>query len=381
MLTGRGAEYAEGQAGRKAGVVSPGQCGCALFRPPEGEIFGHLPLLRRDGGAGGPGCPAAGRGQNHATVPVLRGAHQEGGFLVLLRAKQRPRALCEGGYLQPNTHGILDVAEEPRRAEREDAYGRYATVRPRREKRGKKAYQNNGTAEPFYTFNVTMGFCSVARLKEKARGYGVSITEYLTAVLLKVIADKQHRERPRRERPVALAIPINLRGWFPSETLRNFILTVRPSIDPSLGEYTFEEVLSQVHHYLRLNINRQQMQAAIAGNVKFTTNRLLQLVPIVLKNPVMSLGYKLAGVLPYSGTYTNPGPFPVPEEMAPHIHPMEVILGQATTPRPHCASMSYGDIMEITFAGTQKESDTERDFFRFLVREGIPVKVESNRTE
>ena len=129
------------------------------------------------------------------------------------------------------------------------------------------------------------------------------------------------------------------------------------------------------------NINRQQMQAAIAGNVKFTTNRLLQLVPIVLKNPVMSLGYKLAGVLPYSGTYTNPGPFPVPGEMAPHIHHMEVILGQATTPRPHCASMSYGDIMEITFAGTQKESDTERDFFRFLVREGIPVKVESNRTE
>ena len=106
---------------------------------------------------------------------------------------------------------------------------------PRREKRGKKAYQNNGTAEPFYTFNVTMGFCSVARLKEKARGYGVSITEYLTAVLLKVIADKQHRERPRRERPVALAIPINLRGWFPSETLRNFILTVRPSIDPLSG--------------------------------------------------------------------------------------------------------------------------------------------------
>ena len=131
----------------------------------------------------------------------------------------------------------------------------------------------------------------LARLKEKARGYGVSITEYLTAVLLKVIADKQHRERPRRERPVALAIPINLRGWFPSETLRNFILTVRPSIDPSLGEYTFVEVSFEGHHYLRLIIYRQQMQAAIAGYVKFTTNPLLQLVPIVLKNPDMSLGY------------------------------------------------------------------------------------------
>ena len=167
--------------------------------------------------------------EKRISVEVFHAVSDGGGALVFFKTLLAVY-LRELGYSIPNTHGILDVAEEPRRAEREDAYGRYATVRPRREKRGKKAYQNNGTAEPFYTFNVTMGFCSVARLKEKARGYGVSITEYLTAVLLKVIADKQHRERPRRERPVALAIPINLRGWFPSETLRNFILTVRPSI-------------------------------------------------------------------------------------------------------------------------------------------------------
>lgn len=82
---------------------------------------------------------------------------------------------------------------------------------------------------------------------------------------------------------------------------------------------------------------------------------------------------------PYSCTYTNPGAFTVPPEMAAHIRGAEVILGQATVPRCHCASISYGDTMEITFAGTQAETDTERDFFRFLVREGIPVRVESNR--
>ena len=35
--------------------------------------------------------------------------------------------------------------------------------------------------------------------------------------------------------------------------------------------------------------------------------------------------------------------------------------------------------MEITVAGTQAETDTERDFFRFLILEGIPVRIESNR--
>jgi len=124
---------------------------------------------------------------------------------------------------------------------------------------------------------------------------------------------------------------------------------------------------------------RQELQAAFTGNVRFTKNFFLRAVPVFLKNPVMALNYYLLGVRPYSCTYTNPGAFTVPPEMAPHIQGMEVVLGQATVPRCHCASISYGDIMEITFAGTQAETDTERDFFRFLVREGIPVRIESNR--
>lgn len=177
----------------------------------------------------------------------------------------------------------------------------------------------------------------------------------------------------------ALAIPINLRGWFPSETLRNFITTVRPYIDPALGDYTFPEIVSQVRHFMKLHINRQELQAAFTGNVRFTENFFLRLIPVIFKNPVMALNYRLHGVRPYSCTYTNPGAFTVPPEMAEHIRGAEVILGQATVPRCHCASISYGDTMEITFAGTQAETDTERDFFRFLVRAGIPVRVESNR--
>ena len=288
--------------------------------------------------------------------------------------------LREMGHVIPNGPGILDVDAPPRREELEDAYARYATVRPRRAGIEKKAFQNAGTAEPFYTLNVTMGLLPLDQLKAKAKSYGVSITEYLTGALLKVILENQARGRPRRPKPVSLAIPINLRPWFPSETLRNFILTVRPCIDPDLGEYTFPEILSQVRHYMRLHINRQEMQALLTGNVRFQTNRLLQLIPIWIKNPVMSLSYRLAGTRPYSGTYTNPGAFSVPEEMAPHIRRMEVILGQATIPRVHCASISYGNTMAVTFAGTLRETDTERDFFRFLVQEGIHVKVESNRS-
>ena len=189
------------------------------------------------------------------------------------------------------------------------------------------------------------------------------------------------REGRRRELPVALAVPINLRPHFPSRTLRNFILTVRPTIDPELGDYSFPEIVAQVHHHMRLHITRQEMQAVITRNVALQKNKLLQLVPAPLKNLSMAVSYRLVGCRPYSTTYTNPGAFSVPPEMAPYIQRMEVILGQSYTPRANCASISYGNTMEITFAGTVKETDVERDFFRHLVREGIPVKVISNREE
>lgn len=288
--------------------------------------------------------------------------------------------LRQKGIPIPPDPSILDVEEAPRPEELEDAYSRYAGKKVLRGGLGKKAYSNESQPERFYTLNVTMGLMSVEAVKARAKARGASITEYLTAVLLLSLLEKQAEEKPRRLRPVALAIPVDLRSWFPSETLRNFILTVRPCVDPNLGEYSLEEIIQYVHNYVRLHLNRQEMQAIFTGNVRFTQNHLLQIVPLFLKKPIMAFSYELVGVRPYTATYTNPGPFRVPDSMAPHIARMEVILGQATRPSPHCASISYGDTLEVTFAGTGVSSDTERRFFTHLVREGIPVKVISNRS-
>lgn len=288
--------------------------------------------------------------------------------------------LRERGAEIPPDPLILDVTQPPRPEELEDAYGRCAGKRGAHKGFQKTAYANTSPQEAFYTLNVTMGLMSVAALKAKAREYGATVTEYLTAVLMLSLLEKQRSERPLREKPVALAIPVNLRGWFPSETLRNFMLTLRPCIDPTLGEYTLEDLIRYVHHFMGLSLNRPGMRAAVTKNVAFTRNRLLQIIPLFLKKPIMAFSYWLVAVRPYTAVFTNPGAVRLPLSMAPHIQRMEVILGQATRPSPHCAAISCGDVMEVTFAGTGTSSETERRFFTHLVREGVPVKVISNRT-
>lgn len=287
--------------------------------------------------------------------------------------------LRQNGVNIPVGLGMPDLEQAPPPEEMEDAYLRYAGSGKPLSMNDQSAYQAVGTPEPFFTFHTTMGFLPLDKLREVAKRYNASVTEYLAAILIEALIAKQKRENPRRLKPVALAVPINLRPHFPSETLRNFILTVRPSVDPNLGEYTFPEIVAQVHHYMRLNITKQKMRAQFTRNVHFQQNKLLQIVPVVLKDFFLGMTYSHVGTRPYSATFTNPGPFVVPPSMEPHIRHMEVILGQSYVPRVNCACISYGNTVELSFAGTVKESEVERDFFRHLVREGIPVRVISNR--
>lgn len=318
--------------------------------------------------------------EKRISLEVFHAISDGAGTLVFLRTLLAVY-LRQLGHSIPCGEGLLDITQPPQKEELEDACARYAGKRVLRDGLEKTAFPNTSAPEPFYTLNVTMGLVPVDLLREKAKSYQATITEYLTAVLLQSLLENQAAQHFRHPKPVALAIPINLRPWFPTKSLRNFILTMRPCIDPTLGEYTLPEIIRQVQSYMHLHANRQEMQAKLTGNVHFTQNRLLQVIPLAIKNPVMAFSYKLVGVRPYSGTYTNPGAFPVPPEMAPHIQRMEVMLGQATRPSPHCASISYGNTMAITFAGTGVSSETERRFFTHLVKQGLPVKVESNRTK
>lgn len=312
------------------------------------------------------------------SIEIFHALSDGAGAMIFFRTLLAAYLREKGHSISPG-EGILDVDSSPSREELEDAYSRYAGRHAIRRSRVPRAYDNAGTAEPFYTFHVTMGFLPLDRLHSLARRYQVSVTEYLTAVLISVILDRQRQSPHNRKRPVSIAVPVNLRSHFPTQTLNNFITTVSPYIDPAMGDYTFEEILRQVHNYMKLHITHQEMQSTFTRNVRLTTNPFLRAIPLFLKTPILAKSYKIQGVRPYSGTYTNVGPFSVPDSMRPHIQRMEVILGQAIVPRSHCASISYGNTLEITFAGTQKETDTEREFFRFLVRQGIPVQIESNR--
>lgn len=300
-----------------------------------------------------------------------------GGMCVLLTITAVYLRLL--GHQISNGGFVLNVDETPDPEELEDAYMRYANAQVCPPRPGEKTYRVRGTKEPFYTLNIIDGIMSVKEVMEVASRYNATITEYLNSVLLYALMQKQANDWHLKLRPIKIAMPVNLRRFFPSKTLRNFISMVYPSIDPRLGEYTFDEIVSHVRNYMRYYINEKFLRGDITTNAATQRNPLIRVVPLFIKDFTVRSFYTKVQDRNSSAGLTNMGALKVPEDMKPHIQRFDIYMGQPFSSRTNCAIVSFEDTLTINFASSIAESDVERYFFRKLVQDGIHVKIESNR--
>ena len=274
---------------------------------------------------------------------------------------------------------VLDITEEPDPEELEDAYMRYAHAQVCPPRPAEKTYRVRGTKEPFYTLNIIDGILSVREVMAVAKKYSASITEYLNSVLLYALLQKQNHDFHIRLRPVRIAMPVNLRRFFPSKTLRNFITMVYPFVDPRLGDYTFPEIVEHVRNYMRYHINEKFLRGDITTNASTQRHPLIRVVPLFIKDFVVRTFYTKVQDKNSSAGLTNMGALYVPEDMKPYIERFDIYMGQPFSSRTNCAIISFQDILTINFASSIMEADVERYFFRKLVQDGIHVTIESNR--
>lgn len=274
---------------------------------------------------------------------------------------------------------VLDITEEPDPEELEDAYMRYAHAQVCPPRPAEKTYRVRGTKEPFYTLNIIDGILSVREVMAVAKKYSASITEYLNSVLLYALLQKQNHDFHIRLRPVRIAMPVNLRRFFPSKTLRNFITMVYPFVDPRLGDYTFPEIVEHVRNYMRYHINEKFLRGDITTNASTQRHPLIRVVPLFIKDFVVRTFYTKVQDKNSSAGLTNMGALYVPEDMKPYIERFDIYMGQPFSSRTNCAIISFEDILTINFASSIMEADVERYFFRKLVQDGIHVTIESNR--
>lgn len=280
------------------------------------------------------------------------------------------------GHNIPATGNVLDINEKASESEIEDAFLRFANSKGKPIKGGGIAYHRRGEKIPNHNVNITTGYIPLDELLSAARAKSVTITEYLASVLIYIHYKRQLAEE-KKQKDISVQLPVNLRRSFPSETLRNFSLFYSARINPNLGEYTFDEILRQISLYLRYINNPKQLNAMMMSNIRLEGK--LRALPLPVKNFCIRTFFTLTGEKSTTVFLSNLGKLDLPREMSPFVERVMLMPGPGVLNGARLASISYKNIFAVSFANIYKNSDIERDFFTWLVKEGMHVKIESNR--
>ncbi len=229
---------------------------------------------------------------------------------------------------------------------------------------------------PAGEFGVMHGKMQVQQLKEVAHRYHASLNEYLVSVFVWSVYTEFLHGMPGK-RPIRVAVPVNLRPYFNSDTTKNFFVMVSAEFRPTKDTYSFEEVVNIIKESLQSQINKEHLEELFSYSVSNQMNKLMRPIPLFLKNLAMRLVYEKSAVANTS-TITNIGNIKIDALYQPYIEGFYAFIAMSKGQSIKGTICSYGDTLVFTFSSIFSQALLQKAFFRKIAEDGVEVKLETN---
>lgn len=254
----------------------------------------------------------------------------------------------------------------------EDSFQRYYDPKKKKRTFLKSAYKIKGLRLSEGRIKVIEGIMPVDKLLEIARGQNTTITILITSVLIKSIYDRMTLRE--RKKAICIAVPVNLRKHFKSESVRNFFAVSYVRCDFKGREIELDDVIKEVAKRFKENLTQEKLSNTMNSLISMEHNYFLRAIPLVIKDFGMKIGYDFNENF-ITGSLSNVGVVEIPEEFSKYIRLFDVMT---STKKLQVCMCSYKNNMVVNFTDTFVSSDIQKNFFRTLTSMGIPVEIVAN---
>ena len=267
---------------------------------------------------------------------------------------------------------VEQIEETTPGAQEEDSFSQYySSDIPKNKEKKPAAVKLKGEKLVHSDMHITEVVLSVKDIHQKARSYGASITVLLTAMMLCSI--REEIPKNQQKRPVTLMIPVNLRNYFPSQSMGNFFgwIEVGYKFEEST---TFEQLLQSVKDQFKEKLQKDRIAMDMNGYVRLEKNPFIRAVPLEIKRYFLIAGANLGG-RSITAVYSNIGILKFPPEYKTYIDRFGIF---ASTNSLQVCSCSYEDQFVVDFTSKIPDDRIQKNFVRMLKEEGISCKEEKN---
>ncbi|MDA3940053.1 MAG: hypothetical protein PF693_12235 [Spirochaetia bacterium] len=277
----------------------------------------------------------------------------------------------------PNIENEYNLLKTPGEEEWEDAFNKYFDPSAPLPKKRSTAFHLPFPRIPPGIYYSTTGIIPLKDILTRAKADGGSLTQWLTAKYMAVLTE-MIQDNNWKPAPVVINVPLDLRRLYPSKTLRNFFISLTPTIDSHVGHFSFSEILSHVKNFMSLQIDRRYIGQQFKRNINLERAMSIRLVPLFVKRIFFPFFFYHLGERSYSSGFSNLGSFNLPPGTAEKVKEVHILVppSQGTLIKVGC--ISYGSQLFITFGSLTENREVEQRFFSQLRKEGIPVRIEVN---
>ena len=217
---------------------------------------------------------------------------------------------------------------------------------------------------------------TVDDIKKLSKEKGLSITEYLAAAL--ILGTLNHAKEPINE-PIVIAVPVNLRRFFPSETARNFSVQTKVFFYPEgRTDWSFDEICQKVAGQVKSNTEPSELQKQLNKFGNLANNPVLKIVPNFIKQPVIRSSQKKthAG---FTTILTNIGSADFDKELSEKIERFEGINGDTSGYGlvSTCSVSSNNGLISMCFSVCSHDTSWPMECVRVLTSQGLNIRIES----
>lgn len=253
-----------------------------------------------------------------------------------------------------------------------DSFKKYKTGKIKKTISSSKiAYQIKDEKYVENRLKIIEGIAEVDKLLKLAKKYNVTITVYLTSILIKSIGEAM--DIKDRKKPIVIAIPVNLRQYYPSYTVRNFFNAVNISFQYN-GE-SIAKITKVVKEEFKKNLEADNVKNKMNNMAILEDIFILRLIPIFIKDLVLKYAYKLTDKY-QTMTLSNIGVIKMPEIYQKYIDYFDVFISTSSIQMCMC---SYLNKMLLSFTSQFTSSEIEKNFFRYLTNEGVNITINTNK--
>ena len=271
----------------------------------------------------------------------------------------------------PCGDGILDVTKPPLAGENENAF-------PAADRRGKgsgltdrASLQLSGKLAPVRPCRILHFEMDAEKLREAAKSRNATVTAYLLGLLF--LAGRRATEAMGGS--FNIQVPVNMRKFYPSPTLRNFSMYcgIRLNLEQVT---TLDDILPEIQRQLTEKASREAMTEMIHSSTRLVNS--VRFVPLFIKAPIARLIYGFLGDKIFSNTLSNLGVVHLPPEMESRVDHLEFLLGTLVSNRAGCALVTCGGKAVLTIAKQTADPSLEEALCRLLDEDAVQYAVKGS---